>query len=201
MPKHGASKKEGKPPRKQRGCSMKIWKHFCTITKHKWLVMGHCFRVGLIRQGLLHDLSKYGWREFSLGCKYYLGTESPHNGERAAYGYSLAWLHHKGRNRHHLEYWVDYGPDKTRGLVGMKMPKPYVIEMFLDRVCASKNYQGKDYTDASAWNYHLRSKDHLPLHPDTRALLEQLLIMLREEGEKKTFSYIRNVVRRKEFPY
>lgn len=180
---------------------MKFFKHLHTITHHKLLVMKGCFAVGLYRQGLLHDLSKYGWTEFHLGCKYYLGTESPHNGERRDHGYSLAWLHHKGRNKHHLEYWLDYGPKKGQGIVGMKMPKKYVIEMFIDRVSASKNYQGERYTDASAWDYYARNKDHLPLHDDTRALLEYLLLMLRDEGEKKTFAYIRNTVRKKDFPY
>ena len=118
---------------------MKIWKHFCTITKHKFLVMKGCFQVGLYWQGIQHDLSKYGFTEFYLGCKYYLGTESPHNGERRAYGYSLAWLHHKGCNKHHMEYWTDFGPNKADGIIGMKMPKKYVVEMFIDRVCASKN--------------------------------------------------------------
>lgn len=180
---------------------MKLWNHFCTITKHKLLVMTHCFRLGMYRQGLLHDLSKYGYTEFSLGCKYYLGTESPHNGERRDYGYSLAWLHHKGRNKHHLEYWLDYGPDKKQGIAGMKMPKKYVVEMFLDRICASKNYQKEKYTDASAWEYYSRGGAHLLLHPETKALLEQLLQMLRDEGEAAVFSYIKNTVMKKEFEY
>ena len=37
---------------------MQPWKHFKTITHHKWLVLLGCFRVGLYRQGLTHDLSK-----------------------------------------------------------------------------------------------------------------------------------------------
>lgn len=176
------------------------WKHFCTITQHKLLVMRGCFRVGLYWQGLLHDLSKYGYTEFSLGCRYYLGTESPHNGERKAYGYSLAWLHHKGRNKHHLEYWTDYGPDKG-SFVGMKMPKKYVVEMFIDRVSASKNYQKERYTDASPWEYYSRGKAGPLLHPDTRRLLEELLLMLRDEGEDATFSYIKNTVLKKDFAY
>ena len=49
---------------------MKAIKHFQTITKHKILVMQECFRVGLYRQGLLHDLSKYGWTEFRVGCRH-----------------------------------------------------------------------------------------------------------------------------------
>ena len=74
---------------------MKAIKHFQTITKHKILVMQECFRVGLYRQGLLHDLSKYGWTEFRVGCRYYQGTRSPNNAEREDKGYSSAWLHHK----------------------------------------------------------------------------------------------------------
>ncbi len=180
---------------------MKIWKHFCTITNHKMLVMKGCFRVGLYWQGLLHDLSKYGYTEFSLGCKYYQGTESPHNGERRAYGYSLAWLHHKGCNKHHLEYWTDYGPGKKSGLIGMKMPKKYVIEMFIDRVSASKNYQKEAYTDASAWEYYEKSKSHYALHPDTQKLLEELLWMIKEQGEETVFLYIKNIVLKKDFSY
>lgn len=102
---------------------MKAVQHFRTITKHKILVMKECFRVGLYRQGLLHDMSKYGWTEFRVGCKYYQGTRSPNNAERETLGYSSAWLHHKGRNKHHYEYWIDYGLDGKKALIGMKMPK------------------------------------------------------------------------------
>lgn len=180
---------------------MKIWKHFCTITRHKLLVMRDCFKVGLWWQGICHDLSKYGFTEFRLGCKYYIGTESPHNGERRAYGYSLAWLHHKGHNRHHMEYWIDYEFGGQRCLVGMKMPKKYVLEMFIDRVSASKNYQRERYTDASAWEYYCGGRDYMVIHPDSRALLEQLLWMLKEKGEKETYAYIKNTVRKIDFPY
>ena len=31
------------------------------------------------------------------------------------------------------------------------------------------------------------------MHPNTEALLEKLLVMLRDEGEEKTFAYIRNM--------
>ena len=48
---------------------MKAWKHFKTITKHKFLVMRQCFKVGLYWQGLTHDLSKYSPTEFFVGAK------------------------------------------------------------------------------------------------------------------------------------
>ena len=49
-------------------------------------VMKACFQVGLYRQGLLHDPSKYGWTEFRVGCRYYQGTRSPNNAEREEKG-------------------------------------------------------------------------------------------------------------------
>ena len=67
---------------------MNIWKHFCTINHHKMLVMRGCFQVGLIKQGLLHDLSKYSPTEFIVGCKYYQGNMSPNNAEREAVAFS-----------------------------------------------------------------------------------------------------------------
>ena len=108
--------------------------HFLTITKHKCEVMKNCFAVGLYRQGLLHDLSKYSWEEFATGVKYYQGNRSPNAAEKEEKGYSAAWLHHKGRNKHHFEYWIDFAPDKSWGLVGNKMPLRYLIEMVMDRI-------------------------------------------------------------------
>ena len=184
---------------------MKAWKHFRTITNHKMLVMKGCFQVGLYRQGLMHDMSKYSLTEFLPGCKYYQGYMSPNNAERKDKGYSLAWLHHKGRNKHHLEYWIDYGGNdekgEKKGMCGMKMPIRYVVEMFIDRICASKNYQKEKYADASAYLYYENSKGHLMLHSDTRALLEYLLVMLKEKGEKETFSYVKHEVLKGKVPY
>lgn len=187
---------------------MKAWKHFCTITHHKNLVMAGCFKVGLYRQGLLHDLSKYTPTEFLVGCRYYQGTMSPNNAEREAVGYSSAWLHHKGRNKHHLEYWIDYGvPEKKgdkiehKGLCGMKMPIRYVVEMYIDRVAASKNYQKEKYTDDSALKYYLSGKPFHIMHEDTRALLELLLVMLAIEGEEQVNRFIRKELLKGRVPY
>lgn len=187
---------------------MKAWKHFCTITHHRHLVMRGCFAVGLYRQGLLHDLSKYSPAEFLVGCKYYQGDRSPNDAERRDRGYSSAWLRHKGRNRHHLEYWIDYGvPGKTKaeemrgGLCGTKMPIKYVVEMYVDRVSASKNYQKEQYTDACPLAYYEKGRAFHLLHEDTRALLELLLIMLAERGEPAVNRFIRQRLLRGKVPY
>ena len=155
-------------------------------------------------------MSKYSPTEFIVGCKYYKGYMSPNNAERMDRGYSSAWLHHKGRNKHHLEYWIDYDiPSKKNGddtnghsaMAGMKMPINYVCEMLVDRVSASKNYLKDKYTDRSALEYYNRSIDHYLINEDTRALLEYLLEMLAEKGEKETYSYIKHQVLKGKVPY
>ena len=173
---------------------MNIKGHFETITRHKLLVMKYCFACGLYEQGLAHDLSKYSPTEFIPGCIYYQGDHSPNEAEREARGYTSAWLHHKGRNKHHLEYWIDYSTTKA-GLTGMKIPLRYVCEMVCDRVAASQIYQKEKYTDASPWEYYEHSKDHYLLHPETRALLEKLLQMVRDIGQERTFAYMKFLLR------
>lgn len=166
--------------------------HLTTINRHRHMVMEHCFRVGLYRQGLLHDLSKYTPKEFLAGVKYYQGNQSPNNIQRQEEGYSAAWLHHKGRNKHHLEYWIDYSVDrKANGMVGMKMPVNYVVEMFCDRVAASKNYNKEAYTDSAPLEYFMSGKHRYIMHPASFRLLYKLLKMLSVKGEEYTFRYIR----------
>lgn len=173
---------------------MKWLRHLKTINHHKWLVMKYCFSVGLYKQGLLHDLSKYSLTEFLVGAKYFQGDQSPNNAERQDKGYSLAWLHHKGRNKHHLEYWIDYSVNKGAPMAGMKMPVKYVVEMFCDRIAASKNYNKEKYTDGDALAYFHASKEHYIIHAETKDLLEKLLVMLKDMGEEKTFQYVRREV-------
>lgn len=170
---------------------MKAWKHFITITHHRLFVMRGCFAVGLIRQGLLHDLSKYSPTEFLVGARYFQGDRSPNNAEREAIGYSSAWLHHKGRNKHHFEYWIDYST-RSASMVPVPIPKRYVVEMFMDRIAASKIYKKENYTDQDPYIYYQGGKDFIPIHDETRALLELMLEMLSEKGERETFRYIKN---------
>ena len=172
----------------------KLIGHFRTITKHRHAVIRNCRRAGILWQGLRHDLSKYSPTEFIPGVKYYVGTRSPNELERADKGYSAAWLHHKGRNRHHFEYWSDYNPVERR--VGpVKMPLRYVIEMVCDRMAASRIYLGDKYTDASALDYFVHGKTHRVIHPETSDLCERLLTMLADEGEEKTFAYMRRLLK------
>lgn len=180
---------------------MKAWQHFKTITKHKWQVLCGCFQVGLYWQGLTHDLSKYSPAEFRTGARYYQGNRSPNAAEREEKGYSEAWMHHKGRNRHHYEYWTDMNP-VTRRYESVEMPRRYLVEMVMDRRAACMTYEGKNCTSGSALAYLERSRERALMHPETLRQLEYILTMLRDQGEQETFRYIREeVLTGKPFPW
>ena len=170
------------------------FKHFSTITRHRHAVIRHCFKVGIGFQGLFHDLSKYSPTEFIPGAKYYQGTRSPNEQERELYGYSRAWLHHMGRNKHHYEYWRDVDP-KIKRYMPVKMPTRYLAEMFCDRVAASKIYKGKNYTDDESLKYFLRGNAKTTMHPETAAELEAWLTLLAEQGEDIAFAAVRKAVK------
>lgn len=174
---------------------MKFFRHLSTVCRHRRQVRRNCFKVGLIRQGLTHDLSKFSFKEFVPGVKYYQGTRSPQARERELFGYSAAWLHHKGRNKHHFEYWTDV--NSLGETVCVEMPPEYLAEMICDRIAASKIYKGKDYTDSSPLEYYLSRKDAVAMHPATAERLEYFLTLLAEKGEKTAFAELKNFVKEK----
>ncbi len=166
--------------------------HLYTITHHRHLVIRHAFRCGIGFQALGHDLSKYGPTEFFPGVKYYTGSKSPTLYERIEEGMSKAWMHHKGRNKHHYEYWTDY--DLTdEAYKPVLMPMKYLKEMFCDRVAASKTYMKKEYTDAHPYNYFVSKRTVERMNEETAKVLESWLLMLKEKGEKETFKYIKKM--------
>ncbi len=172
---------------------MHPWKHLKTITRHKWLVMQGCFQVGLYWQGLTHDLSKYSPTEFGIGLHYFQGNRSPNAAERDDKGYSEAWMHHKGRNRHHYEYWTDLSY-RTKQYEPIPMPRKYFVEMIMDRRAACIVYQGENYRDDSALAYFEKSREKSLMHPETSRQLRYVLTMLAEKGEKETFRYLKQEV-------
>ena len=171
---------------------MHFWAHLKTVHHHRSLVRKYCFRLGLYWQGLTHDLSKYSPIEFLAGARYFQGDHSPNDQQRRENGYSASWMHHKGRNRHHFEFWTDYG---MGGITGIEMPRKYVAEMFCDRLAASKTYRGKDFDPGDPYKFFLYGKGrNLLLHPATSDLLGTILLTLRDEGEDAAFAYVKHEV-------
>lgn len=171
---------------------MKFFKHLSTVIRHRRQVRKLCFKCGLYRQGLVHDLSKFSPAEFNAGVKYYQGYRSPQAKEREELGYSAAWLHHKGRNKHHFEYWTDFSDDKR---VFVEMPARYLAEMICDRVAASKVYLKEKYTQASPLEYYLAKTDREGMNSKTAEKLEYFLTMLKDKGEKETFKELKKFVK------
>lgn len=170
--------------------------HLCTILKHKKIVFELCAKMGLYWQGLTHDLSKFSPEEFRTGIHYYQGFRSPNAAEREEKGYSTAWLHHKGRNKHHYEYWTDVSVKDDWKIKGVKMPPRYLGEMLADRIAASKVYKGDAYTDRCPWEYYKKVSSKITIHPETGAMLKKLLKMLAVKGEDYTLRYMKHVIRR-----
>lgn len=164
--------------------------HLNIICSHRHKVIVHCIKAGIVWRGLMHDLSKFSLSEFIPGVKYYQGMRSPNEKEREETGSSKAWMHHKGRNRHHFEYWTDYNP-KTKQISPVKMPDIFIYEMFCDRVAASKTYNKNKYDNSCPLKYFINAKQRRIIEPETSDKLEFLLKMLAEEGEDAVFRYIR----------
>ena len=168
----------------------RFWGHLRTITRHRHMVIRHCAKAGILWQGLRHDLSKYGPTEFWQGVRFFDGTHSPTEDERRTLGYSVAWMHHKGRNRHHWEYWTDC--KKGVGLVAVEMPLKYTAEMCCDRIAACRVYHGKNYKQGDALEYFLQGRvAPAMMHEKTAEKLRQWLELVRDEGEERAFAVIK----------
>lgn len=158
----------------------KYIKHFNTITKHKWYVTIACFKCGLIKQGLLHDLSKYSITEFKASAKYFQGNSSPIDVEKTSNGYSLAWQNHKGKNKHHWQYWTDFENGK---LIVLLMPPKYLSEMICDWVGAGKAYNKGKWTVDTFKSWYDKNKTLMILHSETRKCIEELIKYVKTEDE------------------
>lgn len=145
--------------------------HITLVTQHKINVAKNCFRVGLIRQGITHDLSKFSPTELIESARFYTGKSSPINEARIHQGHSRAWLHHKAKNKHHYEYWID---DFDTGGHPTQMPFNYALEMLCDCIGAAQTYQ-KDtfsYQGELEWWLDKREDKRAFMHPQTKRFLD-----------------------------
>ena len=165
--------------------SMNTINHLKKIIIHKYNVAYYCFMCGLYWQGIIHDMSKFSFTEFWESVKYYQGDRSPIDACKEAKGYSMAWFHHKGRNKHHWEYWMD---DFEKGCIPKKMPFQYALEMVCDYLGAGRAYCGKNFTMQSEWEWWQNKKKVVKMHSDTFKLVEILMNRMNEIGIKETLT-------------
>lgn len=161
-----------------------VVEHFCTITKHRWVVFKLCTKVGEPWRGLVHDLSKYSPTEFWEGVRYFNGHHSPITDCKKDKGYSEAWLHHKGRNKHHADYWIDMSAPEKYPLI----PYQYVAEMICDKLAAGIIYQGKDWTKEYEFKYWERERVNYPLNENVKKVITEVLEQVSKNGIDSTLT-------------
>ena len=161
----------------------KYIEHFKTITKHKWYVFKECKACGILWQGIIHDLSKYTPTEFISSAKYFQGNRSPIEAEKEDLGYSLAWQHHKGHNKHHWEYWTDF--DNNGEVIANRIPYKYVIEMICDWVAAGKVYESNNWDQSVPIKYYEKTRNARHYNVDTEIEIVNLLNIIKYNGLDK----------------
>ena len=153
--------------------------HLGVVTRHRWRVFVNCVKCGIPWRGFVHDLSKFSPTEFFESVKYFQGNRSPIGASRRAVGKSNAWLHHKGRNKHHIEYWQDDEcPEHPL------MPFKYAVECVCDKLAATRVYAGKDYSPDLPLMHWERYGCRVDGNPLTLKFVEQTFIDVKENGEK-----------------
>jgi len=152
--------------------------HTKLVLKHKWYVFIYCTRLGMPFRGLKHDMSKFSPVEFWESVKYYNGKRSPIAICKQENGYSKAWLHHKGRNKHHTEYWVDVNAPERTPII----PYKYVAEMICDKLSASKVYNGKSWNTKSEIEYWNKEKQKLEINKHIEEMLTEVFEQVAEIG-------------------
>ena len=157
----------------------KAVKHFILISKHKWYVFKNCCKARLFWRGIKHDLSKYSFVEFWESVKYFTGDKSPIDNCKAHKGYSKAWMHHKGRNTHHYEYYVD---NCDNGGVAIQMPFDDALELVCDYIAAGQAYMENGFTYKNEYDWWKnKCKNPIAMHPNTKRFVELMLKTMSNE--------------------
>ena len=157
---------------------MNFFRHLHTVNKHRFYVFKLSIKAGIPIRGLLHDLSKYSPTEFWEGVKYFNGRKSPISVCIEENGYSKAWLHHKGRNKHHFEYWIDLQAENKTPVI----PYKYAAEMICDTLAASLVYNGKEWKRDTPLNYYNKRKDKEYINPKIQKFLLTVYEQVSKEG-------------------
>ena len=158
-----------------------FFRHLHLVNKHRFMVFKLCLKAGQPWRGFVHDLSKYSPEEFFESVKFYEGTYSPIRNCKIENGYSKAWLHHSGRNKHHYEYWYDPTAPNPCPI----MPYKYFVEMVCDSLAAGLTYQGKDWTDDYQLNYWLRVREKATINPVMDKMLTKIYTDIAKKGLKE----------------
>jgi Family of unknown function (DUF5662) len=174
------------------------WRYAGYVWRHKVFVFRAARRLGVPWLGLLHDWSKllpdewFPYVESFYGGPFLDGSWGGKNQrpKAVADAFDRAYLAHVHRNKHHPYAWVAYVnplPQRTAALAPgverpmatyttLPMPERYVREMLADWEGA--RLAGSDGAKGSTREWYAERGASLPLHAETRVLVERLLAEL-----------------------
>jgi len=151
------------------------------LARHKWFV----FRAGVVTAAPVWRLLIHDWTKL-LPCEWFPYADNFYGSypkkadapadyqgrtrEQVVAAYRLAWAHHLHWNKHHWQYWIYIGED--RSIQALPMPDKYIREMVADWLGAGRAITGE--WEAVAW--YGKNKDRMMLHPETRGKVEILLL-------------------------
>jgi len=171
------------------------WQYLKYVLRHKWFVFLAGLKLGVPLLTLIfHDWDKFlpdEWFPYAR-CFYKPDGSKQYEPSEA---FTKAWMKHQHRNKHHWQYWLNIGNEPisntevivwdngNRSIIGdidkyqklkmtirEPMPDKYRREMLADWYGAGRALGN---TDTRGW--YLQNKDHMRLHPNTRAWIEQQL--------------------------
>lgn len=144
----------------------KHWQYAKYVFRHKWYVFVECCKLGIPLRGVLHDLSKFRPDEWCPYVEWFYGTRGDDMPIKRD-AFSVAWLKHIHRNKHHWQWWVLLEDSGSK--VMMDMDDTSRKEMIADWRGAGKAITGKDNT--SAW--YEANKERMSMTESTRRWVEE----------------------------
>ena len=168
---------ENMDPKSYKITPQKFMLHLSTVLKHKYYVFTFCCKARIPWRGIKHDMSKFSPAEFIPNVKYAQKGVSPIDVQKVLFGYASSWFHHKGRNTHHYEYWMD---NFDNGCYVTRMPVMDTIECTCDMLAANRVYNGKSSREfESLWNFWTKKRIGIAMHPDVVRFLDEVFFYIK----------------------
>jgi len=141
--------------------------------------------MGIIWQGVVHDLSKLLPSEFIPYANYFYGNKKQKRDKTGYYKptdaggkeFDFAWLLHQKRNKHHWQWWIL--PEDEGGIKVLDMPLKYRKEMICDWRGAGK---AQGYGDNTK-EWYTVNKNKMRLHKNTRNWIERKFLKINRGGK------------------
>jgi len=93
------------------------------LIKHKWYVFIECYKLGIVWQGITHDLSKFLLDEMIPYAKHFYGEKTKESKEQFLDSFRLLCK----RNKHHWQYWCDKSLSQPKDIENQ-----YILKMMAD---------------------------------------------------------------------